>query len=243
MEEKVKIVHLTPEKIKELEKKIGVTFEDKNLLTNALIHRSFLNENNNFEFGSNERLEFLGDAVLELIVTEFLFKNQKEEEGILTSFRASLVNTDMLSKVSNALEITEYLYLSKGERSDIHSKSKKSILADACEAIIGAIYLDQGIEKAKKFIYDHLLIYFKEILKSKSYIDFKTFFQEVAQEKIGTTPNYKVIEESGPDHDKIFKIGLYVGDELISYGVGKNKQKAQEDAAKNGIEKKNWWNK
>lgn len=229
------------DKIIELEKKLKIKFKDKNLLKNALIHRSFLNENPDFQFGSNERLEFLGDAVLELIVTEFLFKHQKEEEGILTSFRASLVNTEMLSIVSNSLNIADYLYLSKGERSDINSKSKKSILADACEAIIGAIYLDQGFIKAKKFIYDNLIIHFNEILESKSYIDYKTFFQEVAQEKVGITPTYKVIEESGPDHDKIFKMGLYIGDELIAYGVGKNKQKAQEDAAKNGIDKKHWW--
>lgn len=229
------------DKITELEKKLKIKFKDKNLLKNALIHRSFLNENPDSKFGSNERLEFLGDAVLELVVTDFLFEQQKEEEGILTSFRASLVNTEMLSKVSNNLKITDFLYLSKGERSDINSKSKKSILADACEAIIGAIYLDQGFIKAKKFIHDNLIIYFDDILKNKSYIDHKTFFQEVAQEKTGITPTYKVIEESGPDHDKIFKMGLYVGDELVAYGVGKNKQKAQEDAAKNGIEKKHWW--
>ena len=229
------------DKIVELEKKLKIKFKDKNLLKNALIHRSFLNENPDSKYGSNERLEFLGDAVLELIVTEFLFKHQKEEEGILTSFRASLVNTDMLSRVSNDLNISDYLYLSKGERSDINSKSKKSILADACEAIIGAIYLDQGFTKAKNFIYDNLIIHFEEILENKSYIDYKTFFQEVAQEKIGLTPTYKVIEENGPDHDKIFKMGLYIGDDLIAYGVGKNKQKAQEDAAKNGIEKKHWW--
>lgn len=229
------------DKIIELEKKLKIKFKDKNLLKNALIHRSFLNENPDFQFGSNERLEFLGDAVLELIVTEFLFKHQKEEEGILTSFRASLVNTEILSNVSNKLNIADYLYLSKGERSDINSKSKKSILADACEAIIGAIYLDQGFSKSKKFIQENIIIYFNEILESKSYIDYKTFFQEVAQEKVGITPTYKVVEESGPDHDKIFKMGLYIGDELISYGTGKNKQKAQEDAAKNGIEKKHWW--
>lgn len=229
------------DKIVELEKKLKIKFKDKNLLKNALIHRSFLNESPDSKHGSNERLEFLGDAVLELIVTEFLFKHQKEEEGILTSFRASLVNTDMLSRVSNDLNISDYLYLSKGERSDINSKSKKSILADACEAIIGAIYLDQGFTKAKNFIYDNLIIHFEEILENKSYIDYKTFFQEVAQEKIGLTPTYKVIEENGPDHDKIFKMGLYIGDDLIAYGVGKNKQKAQEDAAKNGIEKKHWW--
>jgi len=229
------------EKLKELEKKIGISFKNKKTLKNALIHRSFLNEKSDFDLPSNERLEFLGDAVLELIVTEFLFKHQKEEEGVLTSFRASLVNTEMLSKVANELNLTEYLYLSKGEKSDIYSKSKKSILADSCEAIIGAIYLDQGFSKAKKFIQDNLLIHFNEILENKSYIDFKTFFQEVAQEKIGTTPTYKVLEESGPDHDKMFKIGLYIGDEEVSTGVGKNKQKAQEDAAKNGIEARSWW--
>lgn len=229
------------ESLKELENKIGISFKNKKILKNALVHRSFLNEKPDFELPSNERLEFLGDAVLELVVTEFLFKHQKEEEGILTSFRASLVNTEMLSKVANDLGVTNYLYLSKGEKSDIHSKSKKSILADACEAIIGAIYLDQGFAKAKKFIQDNLLIYFNEILESKSYIDFKTFFQEVAQEKIGITPTYKVLDESGPDHDKMFKVGLYIGEEEVSFGFGKNKQKAQEDAAKNGIEIKNWW--
>lgn len=229
------------EKILELEKKLNIKFKDKNLLKNALIHRSFLNENPSFEMGSNERLEFLGDAVLELIVTEFLFKHQKEEEGILTTFRASLVNTEILSNVANKLNLADYLYLSKGEKNDINSKSKKSILADTCEAVIGAIYLDQGFAKAKKFITENIIIYFNDILKNKSYIDYKTYFQEVAQEKIGITPTYKVIEESGPDHDKMFKMGLYIGEELIAYGVGKNKQKAQEDAAKNGIEKEHWW--
>ena len=228
------------DKISELEKKLKIKFKNKNLLKNALIHRSFLNENPDFGLGSNERLEFLGDAVLELIVTEFLFKHQKEEEGVLTSFRASLVNTEILSNVANKLNLADYLYLSKGEKNDITSKSKKSILADACEAIIGAIYLDQGFAKAKKFISDNIIIYFDNILKNKSYIDYKTYFQEVAQEKIGITPTYKVIEESGPDHDKMFKMGLYIGDELVAYGIGKNKQKAQEDAAKNGIEKKHW---
>ncbi|HOC96224.1 MAG TPA: ribonuclease III [bacterium] len=228
------------DKISELEKKLKIKFKNKNLLKNALIHRSFLNENPDFGLGSNERLEFLGDAVLELIVTEFLFKHQKEEEGVLTSFRASLVNTEILSNVANKLNLADYLYLSKGEKNDITSKSKKSILADACEAIIGAIYLDQGFAKAKKFISDNIIIYFDNILKNKSYIDYKTYFQEVAQEKIGITPTYKVIEESGPDHDKMFKMGLYISDELVAYGIGKNKQKAQEDAAKNGIEKKHW---
>ncbi len=228
------------DKISELEKKLKIKFKNKNLLKNALIHRSFLNENPDFGLGSNERLEFLGDAVLELIVTEFLFKHQKEEEGVLTSFRASLVNTEILSNVANKLNLADYLYLSKGEKNDITSKSKKSILADACEAIIGAIYLDQGFAKAKKFISDNIIIYFDNILKNKSYIDYKTYFQEVAQEKIGITPTYKLIEESGPDHDKMFKMGLYIGDELVAYGIGKNKQKAQEDAAKNGIEKKHW---
>jgi len=145
------------ERLKEIEKKIGVNFKNKKILKNALVHRSFLNEKPDFELPSNERLEFLGDAVLELVVTEFLFKHQQEEEGVLTSFRASLVNTEMLSKVANKLNVTEYLYLSKGEKSDIHSKSKKSILADACEAIIGSIYLDQGFAKAKKFIQENVL--------------------------------------------------------------------------------------
>ncbi|MBP8689374.1 ribonuclease III, partial [Patescibacteria group bacterium] len=156
------------DKISELEKKLKIKFKNKNLLKNALIHRSFLNENPDFGLGSNERLEFLGDAVLELIVTEFLFKHQKEEEGVLTSFRASLVNTEILSNVANKLNLADYLYLSKGEKNDITSKSKKSILADACEAIIGAIYLDQGFAKAKKFISDNIIIYFDNILKNKS---------------------------------------------------------------------------
>lgn len=224
----------------QIEKNIGISFKNKSLLQNALVHRSYLNENPDFELSDNERLEFLGDAVLELIVTDFLYKNSKEPEGILTNFRASLVNTKMLASVSDKLDIKEYLYLSKGEKNGVDERSKIGILADSCEAIIGALYLDQGLKMAEKFIRENILIDFDKIVKEKSYVDYKTYFQEASQAKVGITPTYEVKSESGPDHDKEFEIGVYLNEDLIAVGKGKNKQSAQEEAAKNATDIKNW---
>ncbi len=224
-----------------LEKKIGFNFKNKELLQQALVHRSYLNENPNFSLGNNERLEFLGDAVLEIVVTEYLYFNFPEkEEGELTNFRASLVNTQLLSTVAKDLGLDGYLYLSKGEAKDKNEKSKKSILADTIEALTGAAYLDQGREAAEVFVKKHILSRLDHILENKLYLDPKSKFQEKSQEKYSITPHYKVLKEEGPDHDKIFEIGLYLGDRLVSTGTGSSKQEAQIKAAEEGIKKENW---
>ena len=224
-----------------LEKAINIKFENIDLLKQSVVHRSYLNEHPSFELYHNERLEFLGDAVLEIIVTEYLYKNYpKTPEGDLTNWRASLVNSKMLAIIAKEIDLEKYLYLSKGENKDKNSKARQYILANAVEALIGAIYLDQGAKMAKKFIKEHILSKLEHILSNKLYIDAKSKFQEKAQEIYKITPSYKVVEESGPDHDKTFKVGLYLGDKLISYGKGSSKQEAQVNAASKGIKKKGW---
>ncbi|MEK7166911.1 MAG: ribonuclease III [Patescibacteria group bacterium] len=229
-------------KIFELEKKINVNFKNKNLLHQALIHRSYLNENPNFYLKHNERLEFLGDAVLELIITEFLYTVYPEKsEGELTNLRASLVNSQMLSELAFELNLDEYIYLSKGEaQENSQGKARRYILANATEALIGAIYLDQNYKKTKKFIEKYFLVKLPEILIKKTYIDPKSKLQEVAQEKEKITPCYKVLKESGPDHDKHFQIGVYLEKELIAKGEGSSKQEAQVQAAKEALKIKKW---
>lgn len=228
--------------LKDLQKKLGVKFKDESLLKQALVHRSYLNENPSFETGHNERLEFLGDAVLELVVTEFLYlKFTDRPEGDLTSWRASLVNSKMLYEITPDLGIEEFLYLSKGEARDKNKKSRQFILADAVEAIIGAIYLDQGMEVAKKFILENIISRLDKILANQTFLDPKSCFQEKAQEARGITPHYEILKEEGPDHDKIFTVGLYLGEELICEGQGSSKQEAQVQAATTGIKKLNWF--
>ncbi len=223
----------------ELEKKINVTFKNKDFLQQALVHRSYLNENSNFKFGNNERLEFLGDAVLEIIVTEYLYSTfPNEQEGKLTSYRASLVNTKMLAMVAKEIKVEQYLYLSKGEAKDNSEKARTSILANTIEAIIGGIYLDQGMEKARQFVKKNIISKMDYVLEEKLYLDSKSKFQEMAQEKYRITPHYTVLKEEGLDHEKIFKVGLYLDDKLIATGKGKSKQEAQTEAAKNGLNKK-----
>lgn len=223
------------------EEQIEIKFKNKDLLRQAVVHRSYLNEHPDFGLNHNERLEFLGDAVLEIIVTEYLFNNFPDTpEGDLTNWRASLVNCKMLSEVAQELDIEKYLYLSKGESKDKNSKARQYILANAIEALIGAIYLDQGIRPAKKFIKQIVLSKLDNILSNHLYIDPKSSFQEKAQELIGVTPHYKVLNESGPDHAKIFEIGLYLGEELISRGKGSSKQEAQVNAAAIGLKEKGW---
>ena len=227
--------------IQKLAKEWGFSFSNIDLLKQALVHRSYLNENPDFEIGHNERLEFLGDAVLEIIVTEYLyFKFPKTSEGSLTNWRASLVNSKILHKVAEELLIDDYLYLSKGEAKDKNKKSRQYILANAVEAIIGAIYLDQGIKQTKKFVKKYILSKLQDILDNKLYHDPKSKFQEKAQEIKGTTPHYEILEEKGPDHDKIFKVGLYLKDELITTGKGSSKQEAQVNAAEIALKKLNW---
>ena len=225
----------------EFEEQIKIKFKKQDLLRQAVVHRSYLNEHPDFSLNHNERLEFLGDAVLEIVVTEYLFNNFLDTpEGDLTNWRASLVNCKMLSEVAQELGIEKYLYLSKGESKDKNSKARQYILANALEALIGAIYLDQGIAPARKFIKQVVLSKLDNILSNHLYIDPKSSFQEKAQEIAGITPHYKVLSESGPDHAKIFEIGLYLGEELVSRSKGSSKQEAQSKAAAIGLKEKGW---
>ncbi len=224
-----------------LQKRIGTTFKNDSLLKQALVHRSYLNEHPDFKIGHNERLEFLGDAVLEIVVTEFLYLNfTKTPEGDLTNWRASLVNAKMLYEIAAELGVEECLYLSKGESRDKNKKSRQFILANAIEAIIGAIYLDQGIGAAKKFILKNVVSKLDDILRNQTYLDPKSRFQEKAQEEKGVTPHYQILDEVGPDHAKIFTVGLYLDEEMIATGKGSSKQEAQVEAAANGLKKMNW---
>jgi len=223
-----------------LEKKLKVKFENKDLLKQAVVHRSYLNEHPEFELDHNERLEFLGDAVLELVVTEYLYKNYPNPEGELTNWRAALVNAKMLSEIAKDLGIESYLYLSKGEAKDVNSKARQIILANAMEAVIGAVYLDKDYQASQKFIEKEVITKLPDILKHKLYQDPKSRFQEIAQEKVGITPSYKVLEESGPDHAKQFVIGVFLKKELVGKGEGSSKQEAQVHAAEEGLKNKNW---
>ncbi|MEK7080586.1 MAG: ribonuclease III [Patescibacteria group bacterium] len=223
-----------------LEKKLGLNFKNKDLLTQAFTHRSYLNENPDFNLEHNERLEFLGDAVIELIVTEHLYKEHpKKAEGDLTNWRAALVNAKMLSSVAEELGFNDYLLLSRGEAKEL-GKARAYILANTFEAFVGAVYLDSGYEPADKFITKYLLKNLPGIIKDGSYKDAKSHFQEQAQEKVGVTPVYKVIKESGPDHQKKFIIGVFLGGDEIAQGDGSSKQEAEESAAKNALEAKKW---
>lgn len=222
-----------------LEKSIKIEFKDEDLLRQAMVHRSYLNEHPNFELDHNERLEFLGDAVLELVTTEYLYKNYPNPEGELTSFRASLVNSDMLAEIAKKLDLEKYLLLSKGESKDT-GRARQYILANAFEALIGAIYLDQGYEPAKKFIEENLIVKLPQIFAQGSWVDPKSKFQEEAQERVGVTPTYEVTKEWGPDHDKHFVVGVYLGKELVAQGEGRSKQDAQRNAAAEGLKVKEW---
>lgn len=223
-----------------LEEILGTVFVNKDLLIQALTHRSYLNENPDFGLGHNERLEFLGDAVLELVVTEELYKRFPDKpEGDLTSFRAALVNANMLAEITAKLEVNDFLLLSRGEAKDM-GRARQYILANAFEAIVGAIYLDTYYEGARSFIHRVLLPHLDEVLEKKLYKDPKSVFQESAQERVGITPTYEVVREWGPDHDKHFVVGIFLGDELIAEGEGLSKQTAQEDAARLGLQAKGW---
>jgi ribonuclease-3 len=219
----------------------GIIFKNKELLRRAFTHRSFLNENRGTESSHNERLEFLGDAVLELMVTEYLFEKYPDSnEGDLTAYRASLVNAITLSEVAQKINVNAFLLLSKGEAKDT-GKARQYILANTMEAIIGAIYLDQGYDAAKYFVSRNLFHLIDNIVAEKSWIDAKSKFQEKAQEKEGMTPQYKSLKEEGPDHDKHFTIGVYLDNELIAEGDGMSKQEAEQAAAKKALEIKKWF--
>jgi len=225
--------------IEDLEKKTKVKFKNLDLLRTAVTHRSYLNENRSYKLDHNERLEFFGDAVLELVVTEYLYQNFPNPEGELTNWRAALVNKDMLSNVSRGLRVENFLLMSRGEAKDT-GRARDYLLANALEAIIGAVYLDKGYGAAKKFISESVLIHLDEVIKSKLYIDPKSNFQEEAQARVGITPNYRVLSESGPDHDKKFIVGVYLEDEEVAQGEGVSKQQAQREAARNALEVKDW---
>lgn len=225
--------------IEEFTKRIGVEFKNKDLIKEALTHRSYLNENRKYKLAHNERLEFLGDAVLELIVTDFLFKNYNNPEGEMTSWRAALVNGEMLAKVATELEVDKYVLMSKGESNDM-GRARQYLLANALEAIIGAIYMDQGYLVAERFIKENIIVKIDEIIANKLYQDPKSYFQEKAQEHFKITPSYRILTEEGPDHDKDFTVGVYIGDELIAKGNGPSKQEAQREAAEEGLKEKGW---
>lgn len=220
-------------------KAIGASFDNPDLLQEALTHRSYLNEHRSYRLDHNERLEFLGDAVLELAVTEHLFKKYPNPEGELTSWRAALVNGDMLAKISRKIGLEKYLLMSRGESRD-KGRAREYLLANAFEAVVGAIYLDKDYEAAKKFVEINVLVNLPDIIKNKLYLDPKSHFQEMAQDKVGITPSYKELKEEGPDHDKKFTVGVYLEDEYVAEGSGSSKQEAQRQAAQNALEVKGW---
>jgi len=221
--------------IDKLEKILGTCFKDKELILTAITHRSYLNEHPDSIAKNNERLEFLGDAVLELVVSEYLYCNFEKQEGEMTNLRASLVNTNKLSEVASNLNIEEFLFLSKGERKDI-GRARKSLLANAVEAIIGAIYIDKGLEFSRIFIEKNILSSLPEILEKKVIKDPKSLFQEIVQEKFNITPDYKVLKESGPDHKREFTMGIFLKNKMIDKGSGFSKQEAEEEAARKALE-------
>ena len=225
--------------VSELEGKIKISFKNKDLLLQALTHRSYINENPKWELDHNERLEFLGDAVLELVVTDHLYQTYQNPEGELTNWRAALVNAVMLAEISKVFDLNEYILLSRGEAKDT-GRARQYILANAMEAVIGAIYLDQGYEKSAEFINNFILSELPRIIKDNLYRDAKSLFQEKAQEQVGITPNYEVIQEWGPDHARQFKVGVYLGKDLIAEGEGPSKQEAQQKAAEGALKAKGW---
>src|SRR3989338_3789844 len=222
------------------EERAGIVFKDKSLLKQAFTHRSYINENRDSKLEHNERLEFLGDAVLELVITDYLYKRLKDSnEGELTSLRSALVNADTCSLVAQSLGANNFLLLSKGETKDT-GRARQYILANTVEAIIGALYIDQGYDVAKNFILTHVAPLTEDILKGGAWIDAKSLFQEKAQEYAGLTPTYKTVRESGPDHDKHFTVSVSVGDKVYGEGEGKSKQDAEQEAARTALNAKGW---
>lgn len=222
------------------EEKIGVKFNNPKLLVQALVHRSYLNEHHDFPCPHNERLEFLGDAVVELVVTEFLFKKYGNPEGELTNWRAALVNAKTLAGVCYEIGAEPYLFLSHGEAKDAGTKARDYIMANAFEAIVGAIYIDQGYGPSEKFITRWVISKLDYVLENGLYMDSKSRFQESAQEITGITPSYRVLKEEGPDHAKNFQVGVYLDKELIATGEGMSKQEAQTEAAEAAVKIKGW---
>lgn len=219
---------------------IGVHFNDPLLIQAAFTHRSYVNEHRGGRITHNERLEFLGDAVLELAVTNYLFNKYKEKtEGDLTAYRAALVNTHTISKAASNLGMNDCLYLSKGESRDT-GRAREYILADTFEAVIGAMYLDQGYDTALDFIAKNIFPLTDEVVQNKLWLDKKSYFQEKAQEHTSITPSYAVLREAGPDHDKQFTVGAFLETEEVAQGKGRSKQEAEQEAAKNALVAKGW---
>ncbi|OGY63959.1 MAG: ribonuclease III [Candidatus Harrisonbacteria bacterium RIFCSPHIGHO2_12_FULL_48_16] len=220
---------------KNLEKNIGYVFKDKDVLKEALTHRSYLNENPKWGHQDNERLEFLGDAVLELTVTDELYKRFPDyKEGQMTGLRAALVNYQMLAEVSKSFSLEKFVLLSRGEARDT-GRARDVILANAIEAVIGALFLDSGLAAVKKFVNKFVMSHLAEVIRGGLYKDAKSLLQEKIQETTKVTPIYKVLSETGPDHAKVFEVGVYVGSKLLAKGVGHSKQEAELDAAKNAL--------
>jgi len=229
-----------PQNLIKLEKVLGVTFVDQQHLLTAITHRSYLNEHREATQEHNERYEFLGDAILELVVTDFLFhKYLAKPEGELTAIRAALVNTVSLAEVSSKLGINEFLLLSKGEERDT-GRARQYILANTFESIIGAIYLDQGYEVARDFIGDQLFNRTETIVSKRLWQDGKSRFQELAQEHSSVTPSYETLSQTGPDHDRVFTVGVFLGTEKVAEGKGQSKQEAEQQAAEKALEVKGW---
>lgn len=222
------------------EQAIGITFSDKKLLQHAFIHRSYINENPRSGLEHNERLEFLGDAVLELVTTDYLFRTYPSSpEGELTAYRSALVNAVVISEVAAGLGMNDYLLLSKGEAKDT-GRARATILANTYESFVGALYLDQGYEPCRVFITSTLLPRLDEIIAKKAWKDAKSWVQEEAQERLGVTPSYRVVAENGPDHDKHFTIGIFFGEKKIAEGKGRSKQEGEQKAAMAALEAKGW---
>lgn len=224
----------------ELQKIIGVTFTDTTLLLMAVTHRSYLNEHRDATWQHNERLEFLGDAVLELVVTDFLFAKYPEKpEGELTAIRAALVNTNSLAAASERLGVNKFLLMSKGEAKD-EGRARQYILANVFESCIGAIYLDQGYNAARDFIASRLFANTEDIINKRLWQDAKSRFQELSQEHASITPTYDTVSQTGPDHDRVFTVGVYLRNEKVAEGKGRSKQEAEQQAASAALTAKGW---
>ncbi len=231
---------MSGQELAQLQQRIGYTFKDTALLEQALTHRSYLNEHPDWPTGHNERLEFLGDAVLELVVTEYLYEHYPSNpEGEMTNWRAALVNANKLSAITGDFDLNAHIRLSRGESRDM-GRARHYILANAIEALIGAMYLDGGYEPCKVFIGTFVLSHLPEIITKRLYRDSKSLLQEEAQDRISVTPTYNVMEEWGPDHARQFKVGVYLGKEIAGEGQGESKQDAQQAAAEDALKNKGW---
>lgn len=227
-------------KIEEFSKSIGIVFTNPKLLHTAFTHRSYVNEHRGDYVEHNERLEFLGDAVLELVVTRFLFeKYPHKTEGELTAYRAALVNTNTIGEAATRLQMNDCLYLSRGEAKDT-GRARQYILADTFEAVIGAIYLDQGYDTARDFIEKNIFHLVDDVVSKRLWQDSKSLFQEKAQEHVSVTPSYAIVKETGPDHDKQFTVGAFIENEEVAQGKGRSKQEAEQEAAAAALKAKGW---